>query len=147
MRKSLSTALVLAVASFTVAVAQPIPLYENFGVITDPPQIDALAFANYGTFSVGTTLPYDFQNTLNFTNTGSMTGGAGFQFDTAFSSGPRRTAASFVNRTGGTITALDSPGGIIILNGQLFFSQLVSPSYLVVSATNVANHGLMSVGA
>src|SRR6266545_6668916 len=107
-RKSLSTALGLAVASFSIAVAQPIPLFENYGIITEPPQIDALAFANYGTFSVGTALPFDFQNTLNFTNTGTMFGAAGFQFDTASSTGPRRTAASFVNRTGGSITALDS---------------------------------------
>src|SRR6185436_16441286 len=74
---------------------QPAPLFENFGIIdtSQPsPQIDALAFANYGTFTVTTSpsltdfpytqvgipqaftiIPYDFQNTLNFTNTGSMT--------------------------------------------------------------------------
>src|SRR5436190_2845617 len=98
-RLSLSRGIGLAVATFTVAVAQPMPIYENFGIISGPPQIDALAFANYGTFNVGTILPFDFQNTLNFTNTGTMTGGAGFQFDTASSTGPRRMAASFVNRT------------------------------------------------
>src|SRR5712692_9324667 len=73
-RLSLSISIGLAVAPLTGAVAQPIPLYENFGVISAPPQIDALAFANYGTFSVSTLLPYDFQNTLNFTNTGTMLG-------------------------------------------------------------------------
>ena len=70
-------------ASLTFAVAQPIPLYENFGVISAPPQIDALAFANYGSFSVFTLLPFDFQDTLNFTNTGTMSAVPGFLFDTA----------------------------------------------------------------
>ena len=134
-------------ASLTLAVAQPIPLYENFGVISAPPQIDALAFANYGTFSVFTLLPYDFQNTLDFTNTGGMFGTPGFQFDTADSSHPRRMAASFFNRSGASVTASDSPLGVSILNGIPFQTQLIFPSYLLLTATNVASHGILSVGA
>jgi len=53
---------------------------------------------NYGTFSVSTNTPYDFSDTFNFTNTGTMLGIPGFQFDTASSSQPRRMAASFYNR-------------------------------------------------
>ena len=56
-----------------------IPLYENFGTLTDVPQIDAISFANYGTFSVSTVLPYDFQDTLNFTNMAEMSGSPGFR--------------------------------------------------------------------
>jgi len=147
---SLSIGIGLAVTSLTLAMAQPIPLYENFGVITTAdiaPQIDALAFANYGTFSVSTLLPYDFQNTLNFTNTGTMTGSPGFQFDTGDSSHPRQMAASFFNRSGASVTAADSALGVSLLNGLPFQTQLVFPSYLLLSATNVANHGLVSVGA
>ena len=146
-RLSLSTGIGLAVASVTFAVAQPIPLYENFGVISAPPQIDALAFANYGTFSVLTLLPYDFQNTLDFTNTGGMFGTPGFQFDTADSSHPRRMAASFFNRSGASVSASDTPLGVSILNGIPFQTQLIFPSYLLLTATNVASHGILSVGA
>ena len=66
----------VAAASVIAGQTQPIPLYENFGVVNEfpSPQIDALAFANYGTFSVSTILPYDFQDTFNFTNTGTMLG-------------------------------------------------------------------------
>ena len=96
--QSLSGGIGLTVASLTLATAQPIPLYENFGVITGAPQIDALAFANYGSFSVGTgLLPFDFQNTRNFTNTGTMIAVPGFLFDTASTTQPRRMAASFFN--------------------------------------------------
>src|SRR6266446_395949 len=140
-RLSLSTGMALAVASLTFAVAQPIPLYENFGVISAPPQIDALAFANYGTFSVFTLLPYDFQNTLDFTNTGGMFGSPGFQFDTASSSQPRRMASSFFNRSGASVTGADSQLVVSILNGLPFQTQLISPSYLLLSATNLANQG------
>src|SRR2546425_12113657 len=149
-RLSFSMGMGLAVASLTLATAQPIPLYENFGVIDfteTPPQIDALAFANYGSFSVFTLLPFDFQNTLNFTNTGTMFAFSGFQFDTASSSRPRRMAASFFNRSGASVTASDSPLGVSILNGIPFQTQLIFPSYLLLAATNVTSHGILSVGA
>src|ERR1051326_2985802 len=35
-----------------VTLGQPIPLYQNFGTLTNVPTIDALAFANYGSFDV-----------------------------------------------------------------------------------------------
>jgi hypothetical protein len=95
--------------------AQPIPLYENYGNVTfneTAPQIDALAVANYGSFNVvaqnifGQAIPYDFQNTLYFTNRGSMFGFPGLQFDTAFSDGQRQPALVFENQAGGDITGL-----------------------------------------
>ena len=124
-----------------------IPLFENFGIIdtSQPsPQIDALAFANYGTFTVttspfltdfpftqfgipgaGSIIPYDFQNTLNFTNTGSMTSFSGFRFDTVLGGKPRQPALNFVNKAGGAVL-----GSI----------------YLLVSASNIVNHGTVTVG-
>src|SRR6266511_1282053 len=125
------------------------PIYENFGFNdfgSTPPQIDALAFANYGTFIVGTFLPYDFQNTIDFTNKGTMLGSSGFQFDTAFSLGPRRMAGSFANFPGATVRSEDAGIGFVIFEEggtvSIFF-----PSYLQISATNVVNKGLLSVGA
>ncbi|MEO8426660.1 MAG: hypothetical protein ABI651_06055, partial [Verrucomicrobiota bacterium] len=121
--------------------SQPIPLYENFGTITPgndgSPQIDALAFANYGTFDVASfsSFPYDFQNVLNYTNTGSMSAsgfgnvnppvGGGFNFDTAFRDRPRRPAQNFVNKSSGSI-----------------FGQ----NFLQISASNIVNHGVLTVG-
>jgi hypothetical protein len=124
---------------------QPAPLFENFGIIdtSQPsPQIDALAFANYGTFTVTTSpsltdfpytqfglpqaftiIPYDFQNTLNFTNTGSMTSFSGFRFDTAFADRPRQPALNFVNAFGGTV---------------------FGTTYLLVASTNVVNQGILT---
>src|SRR5215472_17075487 len=55
----------------------------NNGIITTPPQIDAITFVNNGSILVNTApstwYTYD---TLNYTNTGTMIGTAGFRFDT-----------------------------------------------------------------
>ena len=108
---------------------QPIPLYENYAIIQDSPapEIDALAFANYGVFDVSgpSIVPYDFQNVRHFTNSGSMIGNSGFRFDTEFRDRPRQPAEDFVNKATGTI------------QGSV---------YLLVSATNLVNEGLMSAG-
>lgn len=108
--------------------SQPVALYENFGnndFGDNPPQIDALSFANYGTFSVFTLVPYDTQNTLNFTNRGTMIGNPGFEFDTAFTTGARKRAANFVNQRGATVDA---------------------GTHLRINATNVLNQGTLEVG-
>lgn len=154
MKSLFGTSLCVLALSLTVSAqtgptnSAPMPLYENFSIVdtTLPsPQIDALAFANYGTFIVTgtpgisdypefryslagfdpatTILPYDFQNTLNFTNQGTMSGVTGFRFDTVNANGIRRQAASFVNAAGATISA---------------------STYIQLSATNVQSHGLMT---
>lgn len=110
--------------------SQPTPLYENFGNITafgeDVPQIDAIAFANYGTFNVITFTPYDTQNTLNFTNRGVMANpGSGFEFDTTSPLGARRSAANFVNHRDAEITA---------------------GTHFNIHATNIVNAGHLEVG-
>ncbi len=130
----------------TAALAQTIPLYENHGVLVTgtnvPPQIDALAFANYGVFSVSSSLPYDFTNVRHYTNRGSMVSTPGFIFDTAFSLGPRVPAEDFVNASGATITAQE---GFSLGLGPI--SAAAAPSYLTIAATNVTAQGILSVSA
>jgi hypothetical protein len=110
--------------------AQPIPLYENWGTITfadTPPQIDAFAFANYGTFNLAVSLlPYDFQNTRHFTNRGTMNASIGYRFDTVSSLGARTPAVNFENQGGGLIS--------------------VGP-WLSVNADRIVNQGLLSANA
>src|SRR5262245_55768632 len=108
---------------------EPIPIFENFGEINGAPQIDAIAFANYGTFTAFTQLPYDFENTRFFTNRGVMIGGVGFEFATAFSLGPKQPAESFLNVTGARVSAIDSPA-----------------SLLLIDASTIQNFGLLSAG-
>src|SRR5262245_52844597 len=145
MKRFLFAAFVGVLGATALLGAQPIPIYENFGVLTYntnlPPQIDALAFANYGTFSVFTTLPFDFTDVQHYTNRGSMSGEPGFIFDTAFNTGKRVPAVDFVNASGATVTAVDGPPGL--LGGN----QAISPSFLTVSAANITAQGILSVGA
>jgi hypothetical protein len=127
--------LAAAVAVAAPALAQsdpntpPAPIYENFGIVTGSPSpnIDALAFANYGTFTVssGTVFPYDFQHVLTFTNTAQMSGSPRFRFDTAFRDSPRRPATSFFNAGGAAI-----------------FADVA----VEVDATNIVNHGTITTG-
>ena len=119
--------------------ADTIPLYINDGIVAQDPadQIDAFAFVNYGEFDVQTILPFDFLNTLYITNYGLMQGLPGFQFDTARPSPTtRQRASTFLNDFGATITSFPISVGINVI---------YSPSYLLVSATNVFNQGLLSV--
>src|SRR6266516_4863116 len=113
--------------------------YINNGSVTFPPQIDATNFINNGTFDFSanpTVYPFDTSNTENFTNNGTMFGSVGFRFDTApASSGTRSMAASFRNRLAGTITAADG----IVFADPLAGALELTPSYLLVSATNLHN--------
>ena len=122
-----------------------LPIYENFNFVASgtnvPPQVDAYAFANYGTWNVGTTLPYDFQNVQHFTNRGGIAGSPGFIFDTAFTDGKRVPAIDFFNASGATITSVDGPPLSLGLN------QVISPSFLNIYATNVTVQGILSAGA
>ena len=144
---------ILMVAS--VARGQTIPLYENFGnitSITNTPQIDALAFANYGVFAAYLySIPYDFQNTRNFTNRGSMSGYPGYRFDTVPSIGFRKPAAVFNNQVGGVVRGLDYRQVSFLLNasdGTTITASLVQyPSQININADKVINRGTLEVGA
>lgn len=88
--------------------AAPSPIYENYGAVTNVPQIDALAFANYGQFGVGSLLPYETQNTLYFTNKGIMQGNPGFRLEHVTDNGVRGPANVFFNDNGAAIRASES---------------------------------------
>jgi hypothetical protein len=130
----------------------------NTGTVTQPPQIDATNFVNFGTIDFeftnffqnnevfGTTSqPFETSDTQNYTNLGSMICTPGWLFDNSpASSGQRMPSANFVNKNGGTISGLDSPAFVIL--GQANISPLF-PSYLWVISTNIINGGLLSIGA
>lgn len=120
-----------------------LPIYINPGTIaTNPPQIDATAFLNLGTFQalVGT-LPYDFSNTLYYTNRGTMIGIPGFRFDYTDDLGIRRPAANFVNNSGGQVAGVE----YFILPDYWGPSRYVQ-TMLLIAATNVASSGYLGVG-
>lgn len=108
--------------------------YENLGVVTNPPVIDATNFVNRGVFWFGTLSPFDFSNVRNFTNRGTMTNFlSGFRFDTApAANGIRRPAASFYNAP---VT------GNPALNGNIY-----GETHLLVQATNINNKGILGIG-
>lgn len=143
MKRFYSLFAVFSCFSATV-LADPIPLFQNYEVITSAIPIDALAFDNRGTFEINSELPYDMQNVINYTNRNLMSSAGGFRFDTIKPPTPRRAvsrvpANSFVNS--GTITSSGffgsfAFGGIggLIPNGLAGISQ---SSYILVNATNI----------
>src|SRR5262245_7551637 len=113
------------------------PIYINTGTVLSAPQIDATAFLNEGTFSVfaGGFLPYETQNTLNFTNHGQMTASPGFRLLYIGDNGYRFPAANIINGSGAVINGAPfvwleatnivsrgllqgDPAGLIRVNGQ-----------------------------
>ncbi len=131
----------MVLLSSLVAGSGTAPNYENHGTVNfgDPPQIDAVAFANYGTFNVQSRLPFDFQNTLYFTNRGTMSSSVGFKFDTVGDDGLRRPAHNFMNFGGSDVRGIEG-------YGYYGYSNLYFPTHLFISATNVLNAGHMAVG-
>ncbi len=137
------------------ALAQPLSLYINRGIIDEPVQIDAIAFANLGSFNVGfTSMPFDFQNTRFFTNAGTMSAALGYQFNTAFSEAKRQPAEVFVNEPGALVSVSGSSfgGGFFFIDnaGNIVSSSLggfTSPGFLQVHANTIRNEGILSAGA
>lgn len=110
--------------------------YSNNGANPTAPQIDALNVVNFGTFVVGTVLPFQTYDTVNFTNLGVMEGSPGFQFDNSSPTTPaHKLSGNFVNFNQASIEALDTatpdspPIGCDIA--------VVHPSTLFISATNI----------
>ena len=137
------TALLTASLLAGEALAAPAAIYENYGEVTVPPQIDAIAFANYGDFSVFTSLPFDFQNTLYFTNRGTISGSPGFRFANGATVGAFTPAKTFLNDVGGTITAED---GFTFSVGPSFGRSSANPSYVLISADTIINRGYLLAG-
>ncbi|MSU57843.1 MAG: hypothetical protein EXS35_06620 [Pedosphaera sp.] len=128
------------------ASAQTATYYVNDGVVTTPPQIDALNFINNGTFSffLGSfALPYQTANTITSTNRGLMECDSGFRFDKySTATGLHSPASNWVNQTTGTINC-----GV---NTNLIF--FIGPSTLtgskcLVTASNIINRGTINVAS
>lgn len=138
----------VCLASFPVT-GQPVPVYENLGTVTNVPDINAITFINRGQFTVGSELPFQTQNTLNYTNTGSMFGDPGFRLELLKQDGSRFLAENFHQRAGATIQAgLGFISGIIFIStnnaGLLSFRE--SP-VIDVRATNLINQGNFTVSS
>ena len=134
----------LVLSVFAAKATQPI--YINTGTINNAnlPQVDATNFYNSGTWNIFTATPYETQNTLNYTNAGSMTGSVGWEFDFGpLPLGGRGMSANFVNnRASATVQAND--GDILNPPNSLNLSLV---SYLLISATNIVNQGTFIAGA
>lgn len=149
--------------------AQPISGYTNNGTINAPPdpvpQIDATRFENNGLFNIGlssslgtsiggvvfitsTLFPYDFSDTLFYTNRNIMSCDNGFTFDFAPAvSGVRGMSASFGNGNTGQVLAGSANSPFFGTNLLIFTGFGVSSfPALQVAATNVINTGLLDVG-
>lgn len=115
------------------ASAQPQDVYINKGFVDalDDLPVNAVTFINEGSFSeFSSPLPFDTQNTLNYTNYGVMNSQAGFIFEHISDGGAHSKASSFFNGVGAQVNALSN-----------------TPNRVVVNATNIQNHGLISVGS
>jgi hypothetical protein len=129
----LSVLFCLALAGAATA-AQSI--YINYGTVVNP-QVDATNFDNEGTFeaAVGSydpsDLPYQFSDTINFTNHNVMMGDPGFDFETLpAGTGQAREAANFVN--GNPVPFIFTPNAIVYGTG-----------IVEIHATNLVNRGML----
>ena len=124
--------------------------FINDGTLINP-QIDAVEVINNGTLLASTLVasaipePFKTSDTLRFTNTGTMSSIVGWHFDDSpASSGVSKWAQTFFNDVPGLVEARDQPA-IIVVN-QLNAAN-ITPSYLIIEATNIINRGEFSVGA
>ena len=140
----------VSIALLTVAGRGADALYHNTGTVPcdNPPQIDARVFLNDGSFCADSqagffaapflivltfpnnALPYMTQNTLWFTNNGQMQASPGFEFDFVGDDGIHRPAASIVNNNGNQNTPATLSGS----------------QFMLLSATNLINRGVLEVG-
>ena len=129
--------------------------YVNDGIVVCPPeippQVDATNFVNRNYFSINFTnflLPqlYATDNTLNFTNLGTMLGNTGFRFDWFVKTNVagvkgHKMAANFVNE--GTISSGAAANntnllfGLFLLSPGLPKTQISATNVLLRSSTNI----------
>jgi hypothetical protein len=122
--------------------------YINKGNVTNV-QVDARNFVNEGRFAVFSEVPWDPQNTVTFTNRGTISGSVGFRFETVEPGfGFRHQAATFYNAPGARIVA-DDGGGVLPFNQGAFVSALFEApaSFVTINAASVTNRGDVTVGA
>jgi len=94
--------MILLLASGLTAMAQPQEVFVNKAFVdTDTLPVDAVTFINEGSFTVGGGLmPFDTQNTLNYTNRGVMNSPTGFLFEHINDGGHHSKAENFFNDVG-----------------------------------------------
>src|SRR5437867_2155832 len=112
------------------------PVYVNEGTLTNVPQIDATIFINHGTFAVSSVLPYQTQDTVDFTNTGLMTGDPGFRLETVSAGGFRTLAHSFFNDFDATVAGTITP---LVFRGALVSGG--EPAQVIINASNLVSRG------
>jgi hypothetical protein len=110
------------------------------GSVTAAPNIDATNFYNSGTWNIFVSpKPFMTANTLGYTNIGIMNSSIGWEFDwgpsTSGSPATRSWASRFLNDNNGVVSTTSGFGGL---------SQLTPVGYLLVSATNIINKGVLS---
>ncbi len=122
--------------------------YINKGNVTNV-QVDARNFVNEGRFAVFSSVPWDPQNTVTFTNRGTISGSVGFRFETVDGGfGLRHQAASFYNAPGARILADDGGGILPFSSGQFVGALFEAPaSFVTINAASVTNRGDVTVGA
>lgn len=120
-------AAILFAASGSYAGTIDLYLVEGTESVFPANQVDARAYANYGSHSVFTgNFLYDFWNVENFTNRGTMFGTPGFRIETASDTLPAKQAKVFIN----DVDALVDVG-----------------NYLLINAEKVENRGMLQSGA
>ncbi len=158
MRKFLSALFLAALAQ--AAWAQIPGTYENDGQVLCPPDvppnIDATNFVNNGRFLITFTnsdgIPFDTQNTVNYTNTftGFMNCNTGFRLDTYTPSDLPTTkehpASGFFNA--GTIACGTTfATSVLIIGGtEVILSGGQGGAKCLVTATNIVNPGVINMG-
>ncbi|MDB6055794.1 MAG: hypothetical protein JWN25_3317 [Verrucomicrobiales bacterium] len=126
MSRNLLTIILLSITLSTRAAT--LPLYEfKTAVLSETPQVDAVAVVNYANLVLGGLLPYETQNTLFWTNKNSLASGPGFLFD-------------YLHPVNGNL--INSPLNTFVNKGVVDGIQRV-----LVRATNITSQGLMLSGA
>ncbi|MBL9174017.1 MAG: hypothetical protein JNL10_10825 [Verrucomicrobiales bacterium] len=162
MNKFLSLAGGIAL-SVSAALATPAPLFLNEGLLDEPIVIDATVFVNTGTINIGSevfffgnvlspgfvftgngannpVIAYETQNTLVYTNRGSIAAVPGINFQYVDDAGNRSMASSFYNGPGANINGLF--GNFTDDMGP--WPNALQPLYggfVSVYATNIVNRG------
>ncbi len=144
-----SAALAAASAVISLSASGAVtPVFENTGQV-DTPVVDAETVINRGIYNISAFgIPYDTQNTLNFTNLPGavFTGGDGIQFSLVGDDGIRSPAANFYNAGAIQMNSVAGSFGVLIF-GSGVFGSVPNNSWVLIDATNVVNRGGLSVGA
>lgn len=139
----------LLLGSTLLAHSQPAEQYIHTGrsdwAPTNAPLINAISFINYGEFEADSIeIPYDFQNTLFYTNHNQMIGSVGFLFNLTKENGQRLPADTFYNVAEASIEVSEQSGVNDLFVDAYGFT---APSQLLVDSTNIINKGFLSAGA